>query len=128
MRDAPVTIEIEGQAPFALRLREDRTATLDRLLQSVPFDAVCERWGDEVYFSVPFHSELEREARAEMEVGEVAFWPDGDALAMFFGKTPSSTGEKPRAYSPCNIVGAIEGDVSGLRTVRSGTRVRVLRK
>jgi len=74
---------------------------------------------------VPFHAEIEPDARQDMEVGEVAFWPDGDALAIFFGPTPVSVGKKPRAYSPCNLIGRIDGDVSSLRNITEGTKIRV---
>lgn len=120
-----VRIEFEGLSLFRMRLRDDRTETLRVFLQSLPFESVSERWGEEVYFSAPFHAPLEEDARAEMEIGDVAFWPQGDAMAIFFGRTPSSTDDKPRAYSPCNIVGIIEGDLSGLKRIRGGLKVRL---
>ena len=116
---------IEEHGSCRVRVRPDSTATMTALLASLPFESVAERWGDEVYFSVPFHSAIEQDARAEMHVGDVAFWPEGDVLAVFFGRTPSSVDDKPRAYSPCNTVGAIEGDLSGFKTVRQGARIRV---
>jgi len=120
-----VFVDIHGLAPFELRLRKEETATVKAFLRALPFNSSCERWGDEVYFSVPFHSRLEEDARAEMNNGDVAFWPNGDALALFFGPTPSSKDQKPKAYSPCNIIGTIEGDLSKLRDVRAGTEVDV---
>ena len=97
------------------------------LLKALPFKSVVHRWGDEVYFEAPFHSAKESDARAEMEVGEVAFWPDGDAIAVFFGPTPASTDGRPRAYSPCNILGNVAGSTGGLKAVREGTPVEVLK-
>ena len=78
----------------------DGTPSVASLLSALPFRSIVHRWGDEVYFNAPFHSEKEEDARADMEVGEVAFWPDGDAIAVFFGPTPVSTDGRPRAYSP----------------------------
>lgn len=106
-------------------LRPDVTPTVRKLTAAVPFKSEANRWGDEVYFSAPFHSELERDARAQMQVGEVAYWPSGDAMAMFFGQTPASTDGRPMAYSPCNIIGAVEGDPVQLNRVASGCAVEV---
>ena len=108
-----------------VELRAGGSPTITELLRSLPFTSKAQVWGDEVYFSAPFHSELEKDARAEMKVGEVAFWPDGDALALFFGPTPISDGREPRAVSPCNVVGSILGDPLILRSVRAGAMVTV---
>jgi hypothetical protein len=62
----------------------------------------------------------------EMEAGEVAFWPDGDAIAVFFGPTPASSGSVPMAYSPCNILGRVKGDMTLLKTVKPGLVVEVI--
>ena len=107
-------------------LRDD-TGTVSALLGAVPFRSVVHRWGDEVYFDAPFHSDREPDARADMEIGEVAFWPDGDAIAVFFGPTPASRTGKPRAYSPCNILGKIQASPAQLRSVEEGTTVEVVR-
>lgn len=128
MVNASIVMSFKGGLELHLRVRRDSTPTVKRLLESMPFDSVAQRWGDEVYFTVPFHADLEPDARTEMEVGEVGFWPDGDALAIFFGRTPSSVDDRPRAYSPCNIVGRVEGDSGLLRAVRPGARVDVLER
>ena len=67
------------------------------------------------------------DARAEVEVGELGYWPVGHAFCIFFGPTPVSTGIQPRAYSPVNILGRMLGDATRLRAVRAGTRVRITR-
>ena len=94
-------------------------------MNAVPFSSNASTWGDEVYFHAPFHAELEADARAEMEIGDVAFWPDGDAIAIFFGPTPASVDNEPRAYSPCNLIGTLEGDISVLKRVKSGSSLDV---
>ncbi|HIH02028.1 TPA: hypothetical protein HA259_08200 [Thermoplasmata archaeon] len=114
-----------GGADVVVELRKDSTPTVESLLSSAPFEAKVNRWGDEVYFETPVSAGLEDDSRAAMEVGDVAYWPDGRALAIFFGPTPVSTDEKPRAYSPCNIVGRVVGDPSTLRSVRTGDSVKV---
>jgi len=116
------TLEVEfkgGQKVF-VTLRQPPTPTVKHLETKVPFHSSAHRWGDEVYFEAPLHSDLEHDSRQDMEVGDVAFWPEGNAIAIFFGPTPMSKGHKPRAYSPCNVIGRAEGDISVLKTVREG--------
>jgi hypothetical protein len=113
---------------IAIALREEATPTVQGLMSSAPFQSRANRWGDEVYFEAPVSATAEKDARALMDVGEVAFWPDGSALAIFFGPTPVSTDDKPRAYSPCNIVGRVVGDVAPLRSVATGASVTVTLK
>ena len=117
----------DGRQEMIVRLRDDATDTTRELLSALPFESSANRWGDEVYFQTPVEAPIEGDARAVMSVGEVAYWPDGGALAMFFGRTPVSTDDRPRAYSPCNIVGVIEGDPAALRQVATGAKVRVER-
>ena len=117
----------DGRQEMIVRLRDDATDTTRELLSALPFESSANRWGDEVYFQTPVEAPIEGDARAVMSVGEVAYWPDGGALAMFFGRTPVSTDDRPRAYSPCNIVGVIEGDPAALKHVATGAKVRVER-
>ncbi len=122
---ATLRVSFENGPEISITLREDETVTIEKLLSSVPFRAKVNRWGDEVYFDAPVSAELEEDARAVMEVGEVAFWPDGSAMAIFFGPTPVSTDGRPRAYSPCNMLGRVSGDATLLKSVVSGSSVEV---
>ncbi|MCJ7607901.1 MAG: cyclophilin-like fold protein [Thermoplasmata archaeon] len=112
---------------FMIETRDDETDTVTGLLESLPFESAVNRWGEEIYFDAPFSSPLEADARAEMDVGEVAFWPTGNALAIFFGPTPASTGPRPRAYSECNLVGRVLENASELTGIAPGTSVRIER-
>ncbi len=103
------------------------TPSVRALLKSLPFKSSAHRWGDEVYFTAPFHSGRESDSRIEMEPGEATFWPDGDAIAVFFGPTPASVDANPRAYSPCNILGRVEGSLEDLKSVNDGMSVEVLK-
>jgi hypothetical protein len=38
---------------------------------------------------------------------DVAYWPEGTALCLFYGPTPISKNGKILAYSPVNIIGKI---------------------
>ena len=123
---ANIVIQFENGPSVKVSLRSDGTLTLSALVASLPFSSKANRWGDEVYFEAPFHSPLEPDSRAEMSIGDVAFWPDGDAIAIFFGRTPASIGQEPRAYSPCNIIGRLDGDASVLAHAKHGQGLTVV--
>ncbi len=124
---ARIRVKVSGGPEVVVELRTAGSQTVAELLRSLPFTSRAQVWGDEVYFDAPFHADQEHDARAEMEVGEVAFWPDGDALALFFGPTPVSDGLKPKAAGPCNVIGTVLGDPSVLRSVRPEAAVVVER-
>jgi hypothetical protein len=91
--------------------------TADAIWKALPIEGTANRWGDEIYFSIPV-SLTEENARAEVEVGSIAFWPPGKALCIFFGPTPVSKNNEPRAYSPVNVFAKIVGDPLVFRNVR----------
>jgi hypothetical protein len=122
---ARIRIQFEAGESITIQLRPEPTPTIGALLTAIPFSSIANTWGDEVYFNAPFRAELETDARSEMEIGDVAFWPEGDAIAIFFGRTPASVNDKPRAYSPCNLIGTLEGEISALKRVKSGSSLEV---
>ncbi|MBL7140020.1 MAG: hypothetical protein ISS74_03845 [Planctomycetes bacterium] len=97
----------------------------ERIWDALPIESTVNTWGQEIYFSIPLQCDLGAEARDRMEVGEVAYWPTGSAFCIFFGKTPASKGDEPRAASPVNPVGRCEGDIKVFRQVREGDTIRL---
>ena len=101
------------------------TTTASKILEALPFESTANVWGDEIYFDIPLNLAQEPDARAEVEVGDLAYWPAGPAFCIFFGPTPVSTGDQPRAYSPVNVFGRVLGDAMQLKGVPSGAEVKV---
>ena len=101
------------------------TPTAQQIAAALPIEGRVNVWGDEIYFEIPVIAEQEPDARAEVEMGELGYWPVGHAFCIFFGPTPASIDERPRAYSPVNILGRVLGDATQFRGVSDGTVVRM---
>ncbi|MEU5000990.1 cyclophilin-like fold protein [Streptomyces sp. NPDC021622] len=101
------------------------TPTAQALGKVLPLASTAHTWGEEVYFDTGVSVPIEDGAQQVVEPGTVAFWTDGDALALPYGPTPISRGDECRLASPCNLLGRIDGDPRLLATVRSGDPVRV---
>jgi hypothetical protein len=106
-------------------LTDSPTAT--KVWEALPIEGRGNTWGDEIYFSIPVKAGEEPGAREIMAVGELAYWPPGNAFCILFGRTPASTDDRPRCASAVNPIGQIQGDATVFRSVSSGTKVRLER-
>jgi len=108
-----------------LKAELNDTSTAKAIAQALPIEASGNRWGGEIYFEIPVAAELEKGARDVLEDGELAYWPTGNALCIFFGPTPASNADEIRAASDVNIVGKINGETTKLSDVPNGAKVIV---
>jgi hypothetical protein len=97
------------------------TPTADALWMLLPIEGRAARWGDEFYFRVPsMMADREDDARDVMAIGEIGYWVEGQAVAIFFGPTPASRAGEPRAVVPVNVLGAIERNAEALARLPDG--------
>ncbi len=117
-----ITIEI---GKLSLKAELNDSASAKTLLDALPKQVSLSRWGDEYYGNCGIKVQQADDAREEMSVGELALWPPGNALCIFFGPTPASSGREPRAASPVNPVGRLLDDAAPLKGLGPSIRAKV---
>ena len=101
--------------------------TFQAILENLPFEISITKWGDELYTERTPIIAKEENARREVDYLDVAYWPEGSALCLFYGPTPISRDGQILAYSPVNLVGRIisHGNEKDelLQKIKDNTRV-----
>lgn len=98
------------------------TNTASAVWDALPIQANGSTWGDEIYFKIPVDAELE-DGQKVVELGDLGYWPPGQAFCLFFGPTPASKGDEIRPASEVTVIGRISGDTGPLKGVASGSTV-----
>jgi hypothetical protein len=93
---------------ISIELDDSRSPkTVQAILENLPIEVGINRWGDELYTEKTQVIAEEEDAIREVNFLDVAYWPEGNALCLFYGPTPISKDGQILAYSPVNIVGKI---------------------
>jgi hypothetical protein len=102
----------------------NNTRTAQEIREALPIKGRVNLWGDEIYFSIPLSLQLEA-GQEVVNVGDLGYWPDGNAFCIFFGATPVSRGDEIRPASPVTVFGKVIGDATIFRKVARGTKITV---
>ena len=101
------------------------TPTGQAIADILPIEGTVNRWGGEIYFTIPITASLEPDARDVLHPGELGFWSPGNAFCIFFGATPASKDDEPRAASEVNVFGKVIGSLDELWDVEDGANILV---
>jgi hypothetical protein len=102
----------------------NNTITAQNLIKRLPLEATVFRWGDEIFFETGVETSVE-DVTLDVDVGDLAFWPEGRCLCLFFGRTPASVMDKPVAEKPVVIIGKALVDPLELRQIQAGDKINV---
>jgi len=121
-----IRVVTDATGPVEASLTDESPETAKAVWAALPIEARANTWGDEIYFGIPVKVGPEN-PREVVELGDLAYWPPGNAFCIFFGRTPASRGDEIRPASAVNVFGRVEGDPKVFKKVRSGDAVRIER-
>ena len=116
-----IKIEFENTSIDAVL---NNSETADKIKKILPLSNSVNTWGDEIYFSIGVN-DGEIDSKEVVELGDLGYWPPGNAFCLFFGLTPASEGDKIMPASPVNVIGKILGDLEILKSIKSGDKVAI---
>ncbi len=101
----------------------NETPTARKVAAALPIRTSFNTWGEEIYFTLPLDAELDETAREEAELGDLGYWPTGQAFCIFFGRTPLSPPGKIIPASAVNIIGRVIGDATRFKDIMEENEV-----
>ena len=104
-----------------INLRNTETAKL--IAETIPINSKIQIWGEELFFDTNLQVKLEDDAKEVVQLGELAFWTEGSAIAIGYGKTPVSINQEIRLISPCNIWGDGNFKKSDFDNIKTGDEI-----
>lgn len=121
-----IRITTDSTGPIEVTISKENPLTADAFLKALSITGRANIWGNEIYFTVPVEVEVEN-PKTVVDLGDIAFWPPGNAFCIFFGPTPMSKGNEIRPASEVNVIGKVEGDPTVFKKIREGDTVTVER-
>ncbi|UCC95240.1 MAG: hypothetical protein JSW40_00405 [Candidatus Omnitrophota bacterium] len=98
--------------------------TAKAILDNLPLQSKARLWGDEIYFDIGIDAPPQN-LTLDVASQDIAYWPQGKCLCVFFGPTPASSGSKPVPASEVVVVGKAQALPADLKKVKSGYKIRV---
>ena len=120
-----ITVDFPEIKTIELELTDETSpSTVRSFLNYLPFSVKINSWGEELYTNKTPVSIGEENAESLVDLMDVAYWPPGKAICLFFGPTPIETKDKIKPYSPVNVIGKIKTtDKKFLNDVSDGMMV-----
>ena len=81
--------------------------TVKAILDNLPISATVHVWGEELYTDPIPVTVKEENSKLLVNLLDVAYWPPGQAICLFFGPTPIGNKGEIKPYSPVNVIGKI---------------------
>ena len=119
-----IQVEISNSSVIMLELDDDATSpkTVNSFIEKLPFEVYLNTWGDEIYTSESPVTQPEENAKSTVGLNDVAYWPSGKAICLFYGPTPIGNPGEITPASPVNVIGKIiSPDKSVLKNADSAT-------
>ena len=89
---------------FEIKLNLNNSQTALKLAKLSSFKSQINTWGEEIYFeTVNLGIKPDKNARDIVTFGKVAYWCEGNSIAIGFGKTPVSIRNEIRLVSKVNV-------------------------
>ncbi len=120
-----ILVEIPKLENIVLELNDENSPkTVKNFVEKLPFTTGINLWGEEIYTNETPIDVSEENAKPLVELNDVAYWPTGKAICLFFGPTPIGNKNEIKPYSPVNVIGKIiDPDKTILSKIKNGTNV-----
>ncbi|UCH37152.1 MAG: hypothetical protein JSV76_05545 [Candidatus Bathyarchaeota archaeon] len=120
-----ITIWTKATGTIQADLSESKNPKTAKAVQlALPIEAKVATWGDELYFPIPVKAEKENSQQV-VALGDIAYWPPGNALCIFFGLTPASVGNEIRPASAVNVIGKVLENHEVFKRVNDGDLIKI---
>ena len=125
-----IEVEVPKLKNIDLELDDSNSPnTVKSFVQSLPFTVETNLWGEEIYTSESPINVGEENAKSPVDLYDVAFWPTGKAICLFYGPTPIGEKNEIKPYSPVNVIGKIiNPDKNVLRKIDDGMQANFSKK
>ena len=107
-------------------LRDNNTS--HEIIKNLPLRGDCQKWGKEYYFYTKLKIPIEKNAKQIINIGEIVYWPGGDAIAIGFGKTPISVKDEIKLADKCNVWADTKFDLKKLENIVNPKNIAVYYK
>jgi len=103
-----VQVKIPNLSLIILELDDTNSPkTVNDFIEKLPFTVDLNVWGDEIYTSESPITQPEENAKSPVQLNDVAYWPTGKAICLFYGSTPIGKPREITPASPVNVIGKI---------------------